>query len=130
MIKSVPFSILEGMTIKRIIGAKNNALRVQIKTDSGRIFTMSHLQDCCEWVRVFKVEGDVSQVIGRKVTRAEDIILDKDEKAFKRITKSNADYSATITIFDLDFSGTHFRIIWLGESNGCYGEGVAFEEII
>jgi len=131
-IKSVPFNVLEGLVIEDISGAQEGSEEIIIKTKCGRTFVMSHCQDCCESVEVKLIKGDISKIIGSyKVEKANDKIFDNETpKGFS--SKLNLKHwgSFTYTIFKIRANQNIVKIVWLGESNGYYGEDVAFEEHI
>lgn len=112
--------VLKGETIASIEGAQASSNIVIIKTESGRTFRMYHEQDCCESVAIESVAGDPASLIGRVVTEAIETREDTGAK--------HGDNSSTETTFVLTTDAGPVTILWVGTSNGYYGEDVSFVE--
>jgi hypothetical protein len=118
----VNFFELKGKTITSIDGSNSDDSDTIITTSDGSIYTLTHIQDCCEHVRVYGSVGNIDDVLNVEVIDAEDTNpMDNpnapDYKAYD---------SATWTQFRIVTNkGTFFEIWWLGESNGYYGESVS-----
>lgn len=110
------FSKLVGKTIVAIEGATVGAERVTIVCSDLTRFSLYHLQDCCERVRVEDVAGNPQDLIGRVVALA-------DESSNKDNPPDYAD-SFLWTFYRPRTHGGDITIRWLGESNGYYGESV------
>ena len=117
----VNFFELKGKTITSIDGINSGDSDTIITTSDGSIYTLTHIQDCCEHVRVFNSVGNIDDVLNVEVIDAEDTNpMDNpnapDYKAYD---------SATWTQFRIVTNKGTFEIWWLGESNGYYGESVS-----
>jgi hypothetical protein len=117
----VNFFELKGKTITSIDGINSGDSDTIITTSDGSIYTLTHIQDCCEHVRVYGSVGNIDDVINVEVIDAEDTNpMDNpnapDYKAYD---------SATWTQFRIVTNKGTFEIWWLGESNGYYGESVS-----
>jgi hypothetical protein len=114
------FFELKGLRIKQIEGAAAGEIDVSIVTNAPEnpTFRLYHEQDCCEWVRVESVTGNTNDHIGKVVTFAEEdsVVADVSE-------------SSTRTTFKLQTEAGELVIVWLGESNGYYGESVSVERL-
>ena len=97
---------------------------IVITLADGKTYRMCHAQSCCELVRVEDIAGDVNDLLGLPVLQADE--------------ESNRDELKGAMQPDDSFTWTFYRIAtakglvvlrWLGASNGCYSEGVDFEEI-
>ena len=115
------FFELKGKTITSIDGINSDDSDTIITTSDGSIYTLTHLQDCCEHVRVYGSVGNIDNVLNAEVIAAEDT---------NPMDNPNApDYkyyeSATWTQFRIVTNKGSFEIWWLGESNGYYGETVS-----
>lgn len=95
---------------------------IEFVTTEGEKFRMYHSQDCCESVTISEVIGDVADLVGAPLLEAEEI-SSENEPAPPR-----AD-SYTWTFYKLGTIKGHVTLRWLGESNGCYSEGVSFAKV-
>ena len=115
------FFELKGKTITSIDGSNSDDSDTIITTSDGSIYTLTHLQDCCEHVRVYGSVGNIDDVLNEEVIAAEDT---------NPMDNPNApDYkyyeSATWSQFRIVTNKGTFEIWWLGESNGYYSETVS-----
>ena len=69
----VPFSTLIGKTLTKIVGGKNDD-EIRFTTADGREYRMYHAQDCCEYVYVEDIIGDLDAMIGEEIITAEEIV--------------------------------------------------------
>ena len=122
--KTPTFSNLLGKTITSIEGANKGSGEIRIKTSDGKSYRMYHYQDCCEYVRVEDIVGDVSDLVGKPVTMAEEVSNADDPKPYD----DDGDTSHTWTFYKLATVKGYVTLRWLGESNGYYSESVDFEE--
>jgi len=115
------FFELKGKTITSIDGSNSDDSDTIITTSDGSIYTLTHIQDCCEHVRVYGSVGNIDDVLNEEVIDAEDT---------NPMDNPNApDYkyyeSATWSQFRIVTNKGTFEIWWLGESNGYYSETVS-----
>ena len=115
------FFELKGKTITSIDGSNSDDSDTIITTSDGSIYTLTHIQDCCEHVRVYGSVGNIDDVLNAEVIAAEDT---------NPMDNPNApDYkyyeSATWSQFRIVTNKGSFEIWWLGESNGYYSESVS-----
>lgn len=75
-----------------------------------------HRQDCCESVGIDRVEGDLANIIGSPILAA--------SEDFDSDTPPDREYwdSFTWTNQEITTEKGTVKFIWLGESNGYYGE--------
>lgn len=122
MFEDSNISLLSGKVITRIEYAENCSYEVEFTCSDGEKFRLYHMQDCCEHVRVFKVDGNVNSVLNSRVLSA----TKTDSVEGMGITYQPYD-SYTWSVFTIITAKGYLRIIWLGESNGYYSEKVHFQ---
>lgn len=101
-----------GKTMIAVTNQSNEA--VVFETDS-ETYSMYHVQDCCEYVRVEEVIGDLEDLVGNPILQAEEVSE----------TATEASESGTWTFYKLATIKGSVTIRWLGESNGYYSESVS-----
>ena len=84
-------------------------------------FVFFHSQDCCEHVRIEDIVGDLSDLEGVELLRAEETsnifdLLNTSEQEFSE--------SGTWTFYKFATRKGYVDVRWLGESNGYYSESV------
>jgi hypothetical protein len=122
--RSIEIGALVGETLTRIDGLNKGSDSVTFETASGKRFQMWHRQDCCESVDIEDVCGDVADLIGSPIVRAESpsSVDGCDGKAL-----SSYEESFTWTFYILGTAKGTVTIRWYGSSNGYYSECVDFE---
>lgn len=124
----VPFATLVGETLTDIRGLDLGGDEVTFTTASGRVFRMYHSQDCCESVSLVDIAGEVTDLIGSPILKADESSnSDTDEEYNKRVEYPPSD-SWTWTFYHLATVKGYVTLRWLGESNGYYSESVDFVE--
>lgn len=113
--ETIDIGILVGQVIKSVEGIDCDD--VYIETESGDCFRIYHSQDCCESVGIYDCVGELQNVIGSKVVSASEYTTDTPDD----VTYEPSD-SYTWTIYTIKTEKGSFKIRWLGESNGYYGE--------
>lgn len=108
---------LIGKTLFEVQGLEDGSEVVNLVTTEGDILQMYHRQDCCEFVRVEEVFGDVDWLVGSPIVTAECRIGDNQ-------LDTGSYESATWTFYEFATNKGSVTIRWLGTSNGYYGEGV------
>lgn len=110
---------LLGKTIVSIDGAEEGSEEITIRTSDDKVYSMLHLQDCCENVRLEEIVGDPNKLVGDPVLQAEESSEEGDESYG----------TSTWTFYRIATVNGHVVLRWLGESNGYYSESVDFYEI-
>jgi hypothetical protein len=89
--------------------------------EDGTHYRMYHYQDCCERVYVEDIVGDLDDLVGSPLVRAEertsDTSEDSDPDAFR-------DDAYMWTFYEFATIKGSVTIRWYGESNGYYSIGV------
>lgn len=114
---------LIGKTLFEVRGLEDGSELVSFITNEGDVFEMYHHQDCCEFVRVEEVFGDVDWLVGSPILKAE--AREGDNQL------SLAQYeSATWTFYEFATNKGSVTVRWVGTSNGYYSEAVHTNWII
>lgn len=116
-------SELVGKTIVKIDGAEKESEEIHFVCSDGSEYLMHHEQDCCEWVRVEEIIGNVGDLLNSPISMAE-CVSEHGEKedGFDWGTK-------TWTFYKFATVKGYVTLRWLGESNGYYSEAVDFLRI-
>jgi len=106
--------------------------------ESGEVYLMYHMQDCCESVTVDDICGDIKDLIGSPIIKAVEVSNDPFEDEFNRKFSGENEWgdkvdskgnhmpeSHTWTFYKLATIKGYVDIRWYGESNGYYSEGVS-----
>lgn len=96
---------------------------VTFTTVDGDVYKLLHIQDCCESVYIESIVGDLQDLVGEPVLRA-----DEEEDLFDLIRQSSKeesrDESYTWTFYKFATRKGYVDIRWYGSSNGYYSESV------
>lgn len=117
----VAFETLLGKTLTSITGEVGDD-EIRFTTTEGETFMLYHSQDCCESVSVESIVGDLQDLIGSPILRAEEAV---GERPADVPVPEYVD-SETWTFYKLATIKGYVDIRWHGESNGYYSEGVDF----
>lgn len=115
--EAASLSILLGKTLVRC--ANLNDEEIIFETSEGDTYKMYHEQDCCESVRVEELIGDLQDLVGSPILRAQEV-SNKDAPDLKH------EESYTWTFYKIATIKGGVTIRWLGTSNGYYSESVSF----
>ncbi len=120
------FFTLKGQTIRKIIALNTGS--VKIFTDKYK-YHLYHEQDCCEYVRLVKIIGDIDNILNEEIIFAEE---DGGANDPDWHTDYNYDNSHTWTKYVLKTKNNSLEFWFLGESNGYYSEyiSIKIEEIV
>jgi hypothetical protein len=121
-----PISELLGKTFTSVRGEVGGA-QIEFICDDGSIYVMHHQQDCCEGVSVESIVGDLADLVGSPILKAEEATSDKDPEGYK--TEDTYRDSFTWTFYKLATVKGWVDIRWLGESNGYYSESVTLARV-
>ena len=117
---NVAFEDLKGRTIKAIERSDDE---LKFAMDNGDLFVMHHHQDCCEYVYIEDICGDLEDLIDTPILVA--------EERTESIAETEDDYGEISgwTFYELRTIKGSVTIRWLGSSNGYYGIGVDFDKL-
>jgi len=117
------FEELKGKTLSGVRNVNNEEL-IFITTE-GETYKLYHSQDCCEYVSIEDICGDLDDLIGYPILIAEEVVHDQDKSPDGVLDKGYQE-SFTWTFYKLDTRKGGVTIRWYGESNGYYSESVDF----
>lgn len=106
-----------GLVFTKVEGAVNDEELVFVAED-GRRFVFGHMQDCCETVDINDIVGDLNDLVGEPLLRAEES-TNVDLPAPSKYAESY-----TWTFYKFATRKGYVDVRWLGESNGYYSESV------
>lgn len=109
--------IFVGMTFSDVV-VDNDENRIYFQTECGRFFLMYHEQDCCEHVFLDDIVGDIQDLVGSPILRAEE----------SSNSRNNRDGSETWTFYKFATRKGYVDMRWIGESNGYYSESISIAE--
>lgn len=119
-----PFTDLIGKTL---ISVEAISDEIQFKVDNGQVLKLLHQQDCCESVTIESIVGDLADLVGTPILKAEEATSgDAPEGA---ALPEYADDSQTWTFYKLATIKGYVDIRWFGSSNGYYSESVSLIEV-
>lgn len=125
MDKQPEFKDLIGKTLTRIDGKAGDD-EIVFHCADGAVFKLYHCQDCCEWVSVESITGDIADLIGSPILIAEEASSDQTPEGF---THEYEPESQTWTFYKLATIKGYVDIRWFGSSNGYYSESVFFVQV-
>lgn len=113
------FSSLRGKTLKAITALRDReggeVHQLEFLTDTGEKLILGHAQDCCESVYLADVVGDLADLVGQPILRAEEAVSTETDEDGDRTRWS---------FYKLATRSGYVDLRWLGRSNGFYSEAV------
>lgn len=118
-----PVSDMVGAILTSIDGMREGGTHVIFTASDGRTWNMYHQQDCCEYVDINDVCGDVEDLLNTPLVVAEELSSEPDPGP-----RSEYDVeSYTWTFYRFRTIKGTVTLRWYGSSNGYYSESVTFE---
>ena len=106
-----------GLVFTKVEGAVGDGEMTFVAED-GRRFVFTHMQDCCETVDIADIVGDINDLVGEPLLRAEEVSnADGPEPEYAE--------SYTWTFYKFATRKGYVDVRWLGQSNGYYSESVS-----
>lgn len=109
---------LVGKTITEIAGEVDGD-EIRFTTSDGRKYMLYHEQDCCEYVYIESIVGDLQDLVGEPLLVAEEAF---DDTMGTLQPPDSHDDSYTWTFYKFDTRKGGVTIRFFGSSNGYYGE--------
>ena len=112
---------IEDMIGKVFTSVKNVDNTELVFENSTERFVFFHRQDCCEEVRIEDIVGDLSDLEGVELLKAEEThnLFDMIKSIDKELNEEG-----TWTYYKFATRKGYVDVRWLGESNGYYSESV------
>lgn len=117
---------LLGKTVIKITGMEKGSDHIIFLCSDDTVFEMFHDQECCESVSIEDVIGDVEDLIGSEILKADE--LTNSEVHPEGYSPEYTPESFTWTFYNIATRNGHVTLRWLGESNGYYSESVTFKK--
>lgn len=111
---------IESLLGKTLVSVVNNDSEILFSVEGGEVFKMWHEQDCCESVYVEDICGDLDDLVGMPILRAEERSEDDPSLEYN---------VGCWTFYELATIRGSVTIRWYGSSNGYYGIGVSVGQI-
>lgn len=118
------FSDLKGHTLQAV---ESNIDEIVFTLQNGDKYRLYHAQDCCESVYVEDVNGDLNDLVGSPIMRAEESSSNDNPPGVD--TSELYQESFTWTFYRLATMKGWVVIRWYGSSNGYYSESVDFGKV-
>jgi len=115
-------NVLLGKTLTHIEKSDDQIMFVVSDEEKYRMY---HSQDCCEYVEIEDIEGDLNDLIGKPIIQAEEVTYENENPSDVPV-KEHQD-SFIWTFYKFATIKGYVTIRWYGESNGYYSESVDFE---
>lgn len=116
----IEFSSLIGKTLTEVRVDDDEIVFV---ADDGTSYKMYHSQDCCESVDIEDITGDLQDLVGSPIIRAEE---NSNNDTPDSELEDRGDESYTWTFYRISTAKGLVVIRWYGSSNGYYSEAVSF----
>ena len=116
----VNVSEMVGKTFGRI---DKSDYELRFHMEDGTHYRMYHSQDCCESVYIEDIVGDLDDLVGSPLIRAEERSSETED------CDSNEYRSHEWTFYELATIKGSVTIRWYGESNGYYSTSVDLEHV-
>ncbi len=121
-------SELVGKTCSSVAAAIGDD-RITFTCTDGAEYALYHSQDCCESVTVEDICGDLEDLVGSPIVRAEESTNDQEWPEGVAEPEYGRPESFTWTFYRIATAKGLVVIRWLGESSGYYSESVDFEKV-
>lgn len=121
----VAFSALLGKTLTDITVNRDND-QIDFTASDDAKYAMYHKQDCCEYVSIKEVVGDIADLVGSPILQAEEVSQLSGDEGVPAPEDDYDSASYTWTFYKLATIKGSVTISWYGSSNGYYSEGVSF----
>ncbi|MGK0448577.1 MAG: hypothetical protein ACJA2M_002375 [Polaribacter sp.] len=117
---------LLGKTLVKVESKDND--EIIFTCEDGKQYKMYHGQDCCENVSIEDIVGDLQDLVGNPILKAEEVFSYEptSKEDIERENEAESWGSCTWTYYKFATIKGYVDIRWYGESNGYYSESVDF----
>jgi hypothetical protein len=117
---------LIGKTLTKVENKGND--EIIFTCEDGKQYKMYHGQDCCESVSIEDIVGDLQDLVGSPILKAEEVsnYQPTSKEDVERTKEADEWGSCTWTYYKFATIKGYVDIRWYGESNGYYSESVDF----
>ncbi len=136
------FETLLGKTLTEVLVSRytdgGDDDRIEFTCSDGSVYSMAHVQDCCESVDIEDICGDLDALIGAPLLLAQEVSnsgekdgdppipLPRNENEPEDMFDTDNCWSRTWTFYTLATVDATVTIRWFGSSSGYYSERVDF----
>lgn len=99
---------------------------VTFHMENGDVYQLTHIQDCCEYVYLEDINGDLSDLVGVPILQAEEV---SSLPGFEEKPLAKYEESWTWTFYKFATIKGYVTIRFYGSSNGYYSESVDFVKV-
>ena len=123
----------EELTVEELIGktmssvVNVNGEELVFTTDDGDCYKLFHRQDCCESVTIEDICGDLGDLVGVPIIKAEESSNEQTDS--DKAEAAGCDSSWTWTFYHFATVKGYVTVRWFGTSNGYYSESVDFRKV-
>ena len=112
-------------SLSDLVSVENTIDEIIFTVDDGTKYAMYHEQDCCEYVYIEDICGDLQDLVNTPILEARE-----DTNCGDTAPESDLySYSYTWTFYNFRTIKGSVTIRWYGSSNGYYSESVSFHKI-
>lgn len=115
------YSIISELINKIAVNIEQNDDSLLFHMSDASIYKMYHDQDCCEYVHIEDIDGDLNDLIGFPLLQA--------EESYSDATNATNAESATWTFYKFATIKGYVTIRWYGSSNGYYSESACIVKL-
>jgi hypothetical protein len=124
--RKMNLDILIGKVLSKVTNTDD--VELVFTTMDGKQYKLFHYQDCCEHVYIESIVGELDDLVGEPILRAEEVVS-RNEHPEGYVSENDwEDESFTWTFYKFATRKGYVDVRWYGSSNGYYSESVSFEE--
>ena len=120
------------MVGKTVVGIDNLRNELRFHMEDGSYYRMYHFRDCCEYVSIEDIAGDLDDLVGSPLVRAEERTSKDFDTGSNTLAALAAprDDSYLWTFYEFATVKGSVTVRWYGESNGYYSVSVDLEHVV
>lgn len=113
MARATVFSDILGKTLKKAY-TEDYKDALTLVAEDGTTFRFAHRQECCEYVHIEDIEGDLSDLVGSPILQAEEVAEENPDVEY-----------GMWTFYKFATLKGYVTVRFYGSSNGYYGVSVS-----